>query len=88
VRGGQMDLSSAIARLTSGPASVLGIDAGTLTAGSAADVCIFDPDQEWSLAAGQMKSRGHNTPFLDVPLHGRVTHTLLAGKVVYEQAAS
>jgi len=88
VREGLMDLSSAIARLSSGPAAILGIDAGTLTPGSAADVCIFDPEQEWSLAAGQMKSRGHNTPFLDVPLHGRVTHTLLAGKVVYEHAAS
>ncbi len=88
VRQGLIDLSAAVARLTSGPAGLLGIEAGTLSVGSPADICIFDPEQEWSLSAGQMKSRGHNTPFLGKPLHGRVTHTLLAGKVVYEHTVS
>ncbi len=30
-----------------------------------------------------MKSHGHNTPYMNWELKGRVTHTLLAGQVVH-----
>jgi dihydroorotase len=75
-----------IHRLTAGPAAVLGLQAGTLSVGAAADVCIFDPEQSWQLHAGTLHSNGHNTPFLGREMKGRVTHTLLEGRVVYSLA--
>ncbi len=78
-----LPMQEMFARLTIGPARVLGVDAGTLRAGALADVCIFDPNREWRLDEGAMLSRGHNTPFLGQQLKGRVLYTLLEGKVVH-----
>lgn len=83
VEEGVLSLPEMLARLTVGPARVLGVDTGTLRAGAPADVCIFDPSREWRLDEGAMLSRGRNTPFLGRQLKGRVLYTLLEGKVVY-----
>jgi len=82
-----LDLSTIIASLTTGPANILGIDAGTLTVGSTADICIFDPDSYWLLDKASMVSRGHNTPFLDWELKGEVCYTIFNGRCVYEKQA-
>ena len=84
VDGHNMSLKSVIERLTAGPAEILNIDAGTLGSGRAADICVFDPDAYWTLNADTMVSRGRNTPFLNWELKGRVTHTLVDGRIVYE----
>jgi len=80
----QLGLSTIITRLTHGPAEILGINAGTLTIGAAADVCIFDPDSYWLLDKTSMISQGKNTPFFDWELKGEVRYTLLDGRCVYE----
>jgi dihydroorotase len=38
-----------------------------------------------STAAEDVVSRGRNSPFLGRELTGRVTHTLVGGKVVFER---
>ena len=78
-----LDLVELIRRLTSGPADILGLPYGRLSADASADICIFDPDSIWQLDTGSMQSRGHNTPFMGWELKGRVKHTLLAGKPVF-----
>jgi dihydroorotase len=78
-----LGLSDVIALLTSGPGRIIGSSFGTLTPGSSADVCIFDPDYRWQLNEDTMLSRGHNTPFLNQEMIGLVTHTLLSGHLVY-----
>lgn len=80
-----LNLDEAIALLTCKPADILGVDAGRLAIGDTADVCIFDPQTRWTLTADQMISRGRNTPFLGTSLQGRVTYTLIGGRVVYEK---
>ncbi len=81
---GVLGLNDAIARLTCGPAEILGLPAGTLKPGCRADICIFQADCYWILDEDSLQSRGHNTPFLGWEMKGRVTHTLLAGRIVYE----
>lgn len=78
-------LGAALERITARPAALLGIDAGHLTPGAAADICIFDPDCDWRIESAALKSQGKNTPFSGFELRGRVTHTLVAGAVVYEK---
>ncbi len=82
VEEGVISLSTAIARLTLGPARILGLELGQLSVGSRADVCIFDPQRIWS--PGTLVSQGQNSPFIGWEFRGRVSHTLLAGRVVYE----
>jgi dihydroorotase len=80
----KVTLSDALARVTARPAAILGIDAGHLAPGQAADVCIFDPQQSWVVTPTVLASQGKNTPFLGLELMGRVRCTLVAGQVVHE----
>ena len=74
----------ALARITADAARVLGVDAGHLTAGHAADICIFDPERYWKIEPQALKSQGKNTPYIGLELKGKVRHTLVDGQVVYE----
>lgn len=82
---GVLSLHDAIARVTWQPANILGLSAGTLSYGARADICIFDPERYWTVDEKTLLSRGKNTPFLGWELKGKVTHTLLDGRLVYEQ---
>ena len=77
-------LATALARLTSAPAAIMGIEAGHLAPGAQADVCVFDPEALWKVEPRALKSQGRNTPFLGLELQGRVRYTLVAGHIVYE----
>ncbi|MEJ2654547.1 MAG: dihydroorotase [Acidihalobacter sp.] len=80
---GVLPLAEAIARVTHAPADILGLPTGTLSAGAAADLCVFDPQAEWELDADQLLSRGHNTPFHGWPFRGRVRRTFIDGREVH-----
>jgi dihydroorotase len=79
----KLTLPQIIAKLTQQPASILGLEAGTLTTGSQADVCIFDPERNWHVTAQNWLSAGRNTPYWGHNLTGRVTQTLLNGRIAY-----
>jgi dihydroorotase len=82
--GSDIQLGTAIARLTYAPASILGLDAGHLSADSHADICIFDAGRYWKIEAKSLISQGKNTPFSGLELAGKVRYTLLDGQVVYK----
>lgn len=84
----QLTLSALIERLSTTPAEILNIDAGHLSIGAHADIAIFNPIHDWVLTTDAMLSRGKNSPFLGWALHGRVTHTLMGGKIVYQLETS
>lgn len=77
-------LPAALAKITEAPARVLGVNAGQLSAGQVADVCVFDPEQYWKVEPDALRSQGKNSPFLGFELKGRVRYTLVEGQVVYE----
>jgi dihydroorotase len=83
VKETDLNLTDAIAKVTCNPASILGIDVGSLNIGANADITVVDPEQYWELNSETLLSQGKNTPFLGWELKGRVTHTLLNGKIVY-----
>lgn len=86
VEQGMADLPQIIEKLTSGPAKILGQEhIGNLSAGSAADICIFDPEARWALTEENSRSAGHNTPFMNYELKGQVTATVFAGELVYQR---
>jgi dihydroorotase len=77
-------LIAALARVTRDPARILGIEAGRLSVGAAADLCLFDPAGGFTVSRETLKSQGKNSPFLGMTLPGRVRFTLLDGHVAYE----
>jgi len=82
----KLTLAQTLARITSEPARILGVQSGRLAPGAPADVVIFDPDAPFKVGADALKSQGKNTPFLGYELEGRVRYTLVAGNPVFERA--
>jgi dihydroorotase len=77
-------LPQALATVTSRPAAILGVNAGSLAVGKDADLCVFDPDARVRITADFLRSQGKNTPFIGCELPGGVRYTLVGGQVVYE----
>ena len=80
-----LTLDTCIAALTSKPAKALGVERGSLHIGAVADVCVFNPHEEWSLTIEEFVSEGNNSPFLEQSFRGRVKTTLLEGRITYEE---
>jgi len=74
---------TALSLLSTQPAAILGIEAGVLAANRPADICIYDPEQDWQLDTSTMLSRGKNTPFAGWNFQGKVRHTIIDGRLVY-----
>ncbi len=83
VEEGVLSLPQAMAKLTLGPAKILGLPSGRLTLGTPADLCVFDPEGQWVVDETTWLSRGRNTPFWGQKLKGWVRYTLVDGRVVY-----
>lgn len=81
-----LPLAEALTKLTTQPARILGLDAGHLAVGVAADICIFDAQHYWKVEPAALKSQGKNTPFLGMELRGKVRYTLVNGQIVYKSA--
>ena len=79
----KVPLMEALARITSAPATSLGIHQGHLAIDAQADICIFDPQQYWKVEAANLLSQGKNTPFKGLELAGKVRYTLVNGEIAY-----
>ncbi len=83
VHSGRISIGRLIECLTCGPASIFGLDAGSLRVGTPADVCVFDPDEPWRVTPDSLYSRGKNTPLMQNVLRGRVAHTIVGGNIIF-----
>lgn len=81
---GHLSWSALVMRLTVGPASVLGLASGTLSIGTAADIVMIDPHQNWTIDARRFRSKSRNTPFDGLQVTGRVLRTFVGGDLRYE----
>ena len=91
-----LPLAQTLARVTCDPVRVLGdalgslsSSAGRLVEGGVADLCVFDPDAEWTVSPAELCSQGKHTPFsfasTGMALRGRVRTTLVAGTVAFDR---
>ena len=83
----KLSMGAMIERLTTGPARMLGesySDLASLQPGTAADIVLFDPDQEWTVDTSEFESKGKNTPLEGTTLKGRVVATFASGNLVYQ----
>ncbi|SCW39359.1 dihydroorotase [Sphingobium faniae] len=79
VRDGLVSINRLVTLLSANPARILGVDAGSFTAGSAADLIFVDPDAPWIVDSGKMAAQAGNTPFDRVPVQGRVRRIMKGG---------
>jgi len=79
----KLSLTQAVALLSCRPAQLLGIDRGSLSVGSVADVTLINPNKEWTVEPAKLQSKSKNTPFAGQQMKGLAVRTLLAGKTVH-----
>lgn len=84
VTTGIMSLNNLIKLMSTTPAEILGINGGTLSVGSPADIVLFDADEEWTVDENNLHGKSKNTPFKGKELKSRVKYTICGGKVVYK----
>ncbi len=71
--------------LSTAPARLIpDFEGGSLRVGSRADITVVDPELRWLLTQEALRSKSHNTPWLDREMVGRPTLTLVGGEVAYE----
>ncbi len=80
---GKDAIPTAVARVGCDAARVAGLAAGTLSVGSVADLCVFDPAVRWKVEAAALRSQGRHTPFLGYELPGQVRYTIVSGRVAF-----
>lgn len=83
---GRLSLPDLIARLTLGPAGILGLPQGRLARGAPADLVLFDLDRPARIDAAAFHSKSKNSPFDQRPVQGRVLRTVVAGSTAFEAA--
>ena len=71
-------------KLSLNPSRILGINKGTLSPGSDADIVIVSPDKEWVVKKEFFVSKSKNSAFLGKMLRGVVEYTILSGKIVFK----
>lgn len=81
---GRLTLSQVIEKMSTAPARILGIPAGTLQVGAAADVVLFHPEEWWTVDPEKLHGKSRNTPFKGMALRGRVKLTFSRGRLVYD----
>lgn len=80
---GRLPLPRLIARMTLGPARLLGLPQGRLKRGAPADLVLFDPDAPYVLDRARLRSKSKNTPFDRQRMQGRVLGTWVGGARVF-----
>jgi len=81
---GHVPLPRLIRAMTLGPAELLRLPQGRMSAGAPADLIVFDADFPFILDRATLRSKSKNTPFDMRRMQGRVLRSIVGGKTVFE----
>ena len=81
VKGDWLTPMQLVAKMSTNPAKLLGIEKGDISVGKAADITVIDPEKEYVIDAKNFASMGKNTPFDGWRVQGKVEYTLVDGKM-------
>jgi dihydroorotase len=79
-----ISITDLIAKMSTEPARILGLECG-LQPGQSADITLIDPNVVYNVDVNRFQSLSRNCPFDKMRLKGRPVLTMVDGQVVYEQ---
>ncbi|MDD2732965.1 MAG: dihydroorotase [Desulfuromonadaceae bacterium] len=85
VESGNLTLNQLIEKMSCNPSNILGLNRGTLTIGSVADITLIDPTGEWVVDADKLASKSKNSPWLGQKMTGVAAATIVGGNVMYKR---
>lgn len=86
VHSDEVSLLRLVDAMSTKPARILGLNAGTLAPDSPADLIVADLNRPWIVKEDELHSRSRNTAFEGARLTGKVMRTMVAGEFVYQYA--
>lgn len=86
VHSGEVTLSRLVDAMSTAPAKLLGLEAGTLAPGAPADLIVVDLDMPWIVKKDELHSRSKNSAFEDARMTGKVLRTMVGGRTVHSYA--
>jgi dihydroorotase len=82
IQSGKMDLQAVLKKLIANPRRILNIDIPKLEEGSAANLTIFNTDEQWVYNEEQVHSKSINSPYLGSEMTGRALAIYNKGQFV------
>jgi dihydroorotase len=80
---GLLTLETLLERMSAGPAAIFGLERPRVAVGATANLTLLDLAASWRVRQERLRSRSHNSWLLGRRLHGKVTLTIAAGRVVH-----
>ena len=81
---GKLTLPEIIAKMSSGPAQILGLESGVLKVGAPADITIIDTEYKWAVDCIKFYTRGKHSPFESRNLRGKPLITIVNGSIIMQ----
>lgn len=81
---GRLGLERISALMSANPRRLLGIPVTHIKEGDRADICIIDPEKEWTVIPEKLHSKSKNTVFKGERLKGKVVYTISDGIIKYK----
>ncbi len=79
-----LGITKLIELLSTNPAKLLKLKAGTLQKGSNADIVVFDPNKKIKLSPKIIKSKSKNFPYENTKAYGEIYLTMVDGKIIFQ----
>lgn len=83
---GKMSLAQLVQVMAVNPRRIMGLPEVRIAEGAPCELCIFDPEEEWTVEPEKLHSRSKNTVFKGERLKGRVRYTICGGQVVFDRS--
>ncbi len=85
VEPGVLTINELIEKMTVNPASILGLNKGTLSVGRPADIVIFDPRKDYTVDVSAFWSKSKNSPYDGWTLAAKPEYVIIGGKIIVNQ---
>jgi dihydroorotase len=79
----EISITRLIECMSTNPAKMYNLNAGSLSIGNPADITIFNPNE--ALSTDKWVSKSQNSPFTGADLKGKVKYTIVNGKITYSE---
>jgi len=85
VRDSGLTRTAMIEAMSTRPARILGLEAGSLAVGMPADVSVIDPLRRWTVELDGLHSKSKNSPFAGWEMIGAARATIVGGRILWPQ---
>ncbi|MBQ3226282.1 MAG: dihydroorotase [Clostridia bacterium] len=82
VKTGKLTLIELLRKMTVNPAAILSLAKGELSENKAADVIVFNPEEEYTVDVKSFATKSKNSPYDGYRLHGKVEYTIVGGELI------